>query len=130
MDMKRNTVVHRRPGSACMGLGLGLLSSVAVIGVAGAAEISRERLSRSTDVAHCAEHGPGWVRVDGTEACARIGERMRVDMHVPRPPPFLGGFPPPFEMDFSDDGPARARLRLDGAPPPTLPRDPNRTITR
>lgn len=122
---------ERRPRRATLvPVALGLLSSTAMAGMAAAAEISRERLTNSTDVAHCAEHGPGWVRVDGTDACARIGERMRVEMNVPRPPPFVGGFPPPFEMDFTNDGPARARLRLDGGPSPVPPRDPNRTITR
>ena len=72
---------------------LALLVGASAASGAAAAELSREKLSRSTDVQHCAAYGPGFVRVEGTEACARIGERMRVEMNVHRPPPFLGGFP-------------------------------------
>lgn len=118
---------QRSLGAQIVSTGLCLASCAALAGGAAAAELSREKLSRSTDVEYCAQHGPGYVRVEGTDACARIGERMRVEMNVPRPPPFLGGFPPPFEMDISQDGPARARLRLDAPPPP---RDPNRTFSR
>jgi hypothetical protein len=84
-------------------------------GAVSAAELSREKLSSSSDVAHCAVYGPGYVRVDGSYACARIGERMRVEMRVNRAPPFLGGFTP--TDDFAVDGPSdsawRAHLRLD-----------------
>lgn len=109
-------------GLLALFVGAGLLLS----SVAGAAELSREKLSQSTDVAHCAAIGPGYVRVEGTDACARIGERMRVEMNVHRPPPFLGGFAQPFDLDPAPDGPARARLRLETAPA----RDPGRPISR
>ena len=84
---------------------------------AGAAELSLEKLEQSTDVQGCAQHGPGYVRVEGTDACARIRSRMRVEMNVTRAPPFLGGAPlfeapAPFDP-MPGDGPSRAYLRLE-----------------
>jgi hypothetical protein len=93
-------------------------------GFASAAELSREKIMTSSDVAHCGVYGPGYVRVEGTYACARIGERMRVEMQVNRAPPFLGGFAPLNDLGPAD-GATRAHLRLDNAP---LPAD--RSVTR
>ena len=92
-------------------LALGLCATVGGTG-ASAAELSRDQLSNSADIAHCSVYGPGYVRVGDTYACARIGERMRVQMRVTRAPPFLGGFAP--QDDSLVDGANRAYLRLDG----------------
>jgi hypothetical protein len=96
-----------------------------LVQTAAATELSRKKLSNSTNVEHCSVYGPGYVRVEGSEACARIGGRMRVERQVNRPPAYTG-FPSPFEAEPGPDGPARARLRLDALPA----RDPHRTLSR
>ena len=109
-----------------IGLRLSALAVSIIGGCAQAAELSREKLGKSTDVQNCAVHGPGYVRVEGTDACARIGSRLRVDMNAIKAPRFIGGFPQSFDpgADFepglTGDGPARAYLRLDrpAGPPP------------
>ena len=113
--------------AACSGA---LAAALASVG-ASAAELSREKLEKSTDVQNCAVHGPGYVRVEGSDACARIGSRLRVEMNINRAPRFVGGFPQPFDSLGLDeppggDGPARAHLRLDQP----AGRVPDRQITR
>jgi hypothetical protein len=103
---------------------LGVVASLAS-GTAGAGELPRGKLTSSTDVAHCAVYGPGYVRVEGAYGCARIGARMRVEMRVQQAPPFLGGFAPADVPQPSSSGAARAHLRLD-APPI----EPERSIAR
>ena len=97
----------------------GALAAALASASASAAELSREKLEKSTDIQNCAVHGPGYVKVEGSDACARIGSRLRVEMNINRAPRFVGGFPQPFEsgLGFDEppggDGPARAHLRLD-----------------
>ncbi len=102
----------------------GVFAAVLATAGAEAAELSREQIEHSQNVENCDVHGPGYVRVEGTEACARIGSRLRVPMELSRPPR-LSGAPTPFESEPGfdvpmGDGPSRAHLRLESPAGPSM----------
>lgn len=73
----------------------------------------------------CAVYGSGFVALNGTDTCVRIGGRVRVDGVVVAPQEVFGSggsynFAPGPQNGL--DGPDRAHLRLQGGASNTMPR--------